>query len=119
MKRNTQNAIPSDEEFAHAEAVMRERLKNEERIRKKIHLRCGSSAIYHDTWVWLSRKSGLGINLFVKKEEQIETKEADSLKEIISDIITQSEGIEQFRVSIESDERIQKEFNGDYYKRFR
>ena len=119
MKTRPTNSIPTDAEFEAASKSMAARIRSEESIKSRIVLVCSSSKIYHDAYVWLP-KGKCHVDLFVRQDAEVTGEEARGLREKIINLLTPTiESEREISVDLDSHERILREFNGNYFNRFR
>jgi len=119
MKTRPTNSIPTDAEFEAASKSMAARIRSEESIKSRIVLVCSSSKIYHDAYVWLP-KGKCHVDLFVRHDAEVTGEEALGLREKIINLLTPTiESEREISVDLDSHERILREFNGNYFNRFR
>ncbi len=119
MKKRRDINIPTEEEFERASKHMAARIRLGDKLKEMISSECSSSAIYHDVYVW-PLKGRCHVDLFVKTKEDKKSEEAERLREVTSRLL--SENIQenyQITVDLDSHERVEIEFNGSYYNRFR
>lgn len=119
MKQGNTNRIPTDAEFEAASRKMAERMRLEKLFKNQIVSRFGTDSLFHDVYVWTSR-NGYHIDLFVPTDADIESDGAKALREeVIALLSSDSEEGREISVALDSHERVKRDFNGDYNKRFR
>ena len=95
------------------------RNQTEESIKKKLFALCGSSQKFHDVYVWLP-EGRCHIDLFVHTDEDIQSCTAQSLRDCVIEYLAASKmENRKITVEIDSNERVQRDFDGSYFKRFR
>jgi hypothetical protein len=119
MKRTEKPSIPTPEEFAAASKAMETRLRQGKELKSAILSRCGSTEILHDVWTWVHRDR-CHVDIFVRLDADLQTDEAEKLRSDALDVMHSSiTSGEEISVALDSDERVQREFNGNYDQRFR
>ena len=119
MKTPQANSIPTDAEFEAASKSMAARIRSEESIKSRIAAVCSSSKIYHDAYVWLPNGK-CHVDLFVRHDAEVTGEEAQALREKIIELLNPAiESEREISVDLDSHERILREFNGNYFNRFR
>jgi divalent metal cation (Fe/Co/Zn/Cd) transporter len=118
IRRNT-NRIPTDAEFEAASKKMAEQMRSEKLIKDKIISRFREAGMLHNVYVWLSGDR-CHVNLFVPMDADIDSNGAKALREnVIGLLSSNSEEEREITVDLDSHERVKRDFNGDYCKRFR
>lgn len=119
MKTHVTNSIPTDAEFEAASTSMAARIRSEESIKTRIVKTCSSSQLFHDAYVWLPAGK-CHVDLFVSHEADVSSPEALELRDTVVKLLTPTvEAGRLISVDLDSHERILREFNGNYFNRFR
>jgi len=119
MKSRRVNSIPTDAEFEAASKSMAARIRSEESIKSAVVRFCCDSNSFHDAYVWLP-DGKCHVDLFVLTDADLDTTEAKALRDSIASMLVSSvDGDREITVELDSHERIKREFNGNYFNRFR
>jgi len=119
MKTRPKNSIPTDAEFEAASKSMAARIRSEESIKTRIVAVCSTSKIFHDVYVWLP-DGKCHVDLFVLHDVELAGKEAQVFRDKVIKLLTPTvESGRTVSVDLDSHERILREFNGNYFNRFR
>jgi hypothetical protein len=119
--------IPTEEEFARADALWRERIRGFDEVCSRLMERFKSSGL-HKVHLFNNRKADeFGALLFYETNRQIEEAAESGLTETIKlaaieELVRVGRGTpETIRVdvSVDSDEQVQRDYGGNYFNRLR
>jgi len=118
--------IPSDEDFERASANMAELARLDAAIKDRVLSVFGSVDSFRDFWIF-SAGPRYDAYVFLQRDSDLRQQNAQKLRnQVIETVLECLEAHGKgprdaisLRVELDSHERVQREFNGDYYKRFR
>ena len=119
-------SIPTDEEFERASQHLAKLTRLDAAIRERVLSLFGGSNSFHDFRIF-SASPRYDAYVFMRHDRDLTTRNAEVLRDQVFEAVMEfleAHGLGPrdaitLRVEIDSHERIQREFNGDYYKRFR
>lgn len=119
MKKRQNSSIPDEVEFTAASRFMAARIRGEERLKAGIVFVCASCSKYHDVFVWLL-DGRCHVDLFFQHDDDLGSLEAKRVRDaVLEQLESALEKSIILSVELDSHERVVREFNGSYYKRFR
>lgn len=123
----SENQVPSEEEFARAKAAMRNRDRGLAQVRETLLKGWAKDGICQVFILYSEKTKGFGSFVFFETEKQATAALRDGLgsklkEKIVEELEKAGRGTKDsllVSVEIDSDENVQKNFEGDYYSRLR
>jgi len=127
MESSKMTNIPSEEDFANAKKYMRERYRNIDKIEKNFlqYFKEICPTKYHKVYIFVEEEKQFRTFIFFKKDEDVKESEKNGIQQNLIDFIyselerqgrgkkTELKVIPEF----DSDESVDRNFDGDYYSR--
>lgn len=121
------NSIPSDEDFARADGLDKERSRNLDKVCKNVIQHVRRICPLHDFWLLPQRDVDFRAYVFFAKDKDIQECQRSGIVQQITDIVYAEleragrgkRGEITVALELDSDENVQATFHGNYFLRLR